>query len=62
MVLLVKSLTANSEDLRDWGLNPGSGRSPGGGHGNPFPYSGLENLMDGRAWWATVHSVTKSQT
>ena len=62
MVLLVKSLTANSEDLRDWGLNPGSGRSPGGGHGNLFPYSGLENLMDRRAWWAMVHSVTKSQT
>ena len=53
MVLLVKSLPANSEDLRDWGSNPGSGRCPGGGHGNPLQYSGLENLMDGRAWWCT---------
>ena len=53
MVLLVKSLPANSEDLRDRGSNPGSGRCPGGGHGNPLQYSGLENLMDRRAWWCT---------
>ena len=37
-------------------------RSTGGGNGNPFQYSFLENPMDGRAWWATVRGVTKSQT
>ena len=36
---------------------PGSGRSSGGGHGNPLQYSCLENPMDGGAWWATVHRV-----
>ena len=37
-------------------------RSPGGGLGNPFQYSCLENAVDSRAWWATVHGVAKSQT
>ena len=41
---------------------PGSGRSPGGGHGNPRQCSCLENPMDRGAWQATVHGVTKSQT
>ena len=41
---------------------PGSGISPGEGNGNPLQYSCLENSMDGGAWWATVHGVTKSQT
>ena len=41
---------------------PGSGKSPGGGHGNPLQYSCLENLNDGEAWRATVHGVTKSWT
>ena len=36
--------------------------SPGGGNGNPFQYSYLENSMDRVAWWATVHGVAKSQT
>ena len=49
-------------DIRDPGLIPGLGRSPGGRHGNPFQYSCLENPMDRGAWWATVHRVTKSQT
>ena len=44
-----------------WVLMPGSGRSPGGGHGNPLQYSCLENPIDRGAWWATVHCVTKSQ-
>ena len=43
------------------GLNPGSGRSPGEGHGNPLQYSCLENLMDREAWWDTVHRVAKSE-
>ena len=47
-------------NVGDLGWSPGSGRCPGGGNGNP--YSGLENAMDGGAWWATVHGVAKSQT
>ena len=46
----------------DPGLIPGMGRSPGEGNGNPLQYSCIENSMDGGAWWATVHGVTKSQT
>ena len=41
---------------------PGSGRSSGGGHGNPLQYSCLENLRDRGAWWATVRRVAKSWT
>ena len=44
------------------GLIPGLGRFPGEGNGNPLQYSCLENPMDGGAWWATVHRVTKSWT
>ena len=44
------------------GLIPGSGRSPGGGHGNPHQYSCLETPMDRGAWQATVHAVAKSWT
>ena len=44
------------------GLIPGSGRSPGEGNDNPLQYSCLENPMDGGAWWATVHGITKNQT
>ena len=40
----------------------GQVRSPGEGNGNPFQSSCLENPMDSRAWQATVHGVTKSQT
>ena len=43
----------------DKSLIPGSGRSPGGGHGNPFHYSCLENPMDRGAQQATVHRVAK---
>ena len=34
----------------------------GEGDGTPLQYSHLENPMDGGAWWATVHGVTRSQT
>ena len=44
------------------GSIPGSGRSPGGGHGNPLQDSCLENSMDRGAWWALVHRVAQSQT
>ena len=50
------------EKLTDAVSTPGSGRSPGGGHGNPSQYSCLENPMDRGAWWATVHRVAKSWT
>ena len=43
----------------DLGLIPGSGRTLGGGHGNPLQYSCLENPMDRGAWWATVHGGPK---
>ena len=52
----------SAHNAGDPGSIPGSGRSPGEGNGNPLQYSGLENSMDGGAWWATVHGVTKSQT
>ena len=38
---------------KTWGSITGSGRSPGGGHGNPLQSSCLENPMDRGAWWAT---------
>ena len=59
---MVKNFLANAGDLRDMGSIPGSGRSPGGGHGNPLQYSFLENSMDRGAWWATAHGVAKSWT
>ena len=59
---VVKNLPANAEDVRDVGSVPESGRSPGGGHGNPRQYSCLENPMERGTWRATVHGVTKSRT
>ena len=53
---------ASVYNVGDLGSIPGLGRSPGEGNGNPLQYSCLENSMDGGAWWATVHGVTKSQT
>ena len=46
----------------DAGLIPGSGRSSGGGNGNPLQCSCLENPTDRGAWRATVHGVTESET
>ena len=45
--------------LKICSLISGSGRSPGGEHGNPHQCSCLENPMDRGAWWDTVHGVTK---
>ena len=59
---MVKILPANAKDIRDMGLIPGLGKSPGGGHGNPLEHSCLKNPMDKGTWWATVHRVTKSWT
>ena len=57
MALVVKNLPASVGDIKDVGSIPGSERSPGGGHGNPFQYSCLENPMDREAWWAKVYGV-----
>ena len=51
---LVKNLPANAGNARDTGLILGSGRSPGGGHGNITQYSCLGNPMDRGAWQATI--------
>ena len=58
---MVKNLTANEGDIRDVGLIPGLGRYPGGGHGNLFQYSYLENPRHREAWQTTVHRVAQSQ-
>ena len=52
----------SARNAGDLGSIPGSGRSPGEGHGNPRQYSCLENSMDGGAWEATVHGVAESDT
>ena len=62
VALVIKNLPANAGGIRDSGLIPGSGRSPEGGHFNPFQYSCLENVLDRGACLGTVHRVAKSQT
>ena len=62
MALVVKNPPANARDIGDEGSIPGSGRSPGGGHGNLLQYSWLGNPMDRGTWQVRVHRVTKSQT
>ena len=57
-----KESACSAGDRGDTSLIPGSGRSSGGGHGNPFQYSCQENPMDRGAWWAMVRSVAESQT
>ena len=61
---MLKNQPANAGDIRDAGSIIGSGRFPGGGHGNPLQYSSRENCLDRGAWWATlwVDGVSKSQT
>ena len=57
---MVKNPSSNAGDVRDAGSIPGSGRFLGGGHGDPFQYSCLENPMGRGPWWATVHRVAKN--
>ena len=59
---MIKNPPANAGDIRDRGSVPGSGRPPGGGHGNPLQYSCLENPVDRGVWRAAAHRVTYSQT
>ena len=58
---MVKNPPANAGAAGDAGLVTGSGRSPGGGHGNPLQYSCLENPTGSRAWWA-LFSLSGSNT
>ena len=57
---VIKNSCADAGATGDTGSIPGSGRSPGGGNGNPLQYSCLENAMDRGAWQATLPVVTKS--
>ena len=54
-----KNLPASAGDLRDAGSIPESGKSPGGGRGNPLQYPCLENPMDRGVWKAIVHGVAR---
>ena len=62
VALVIKNSSVNARGMRDASSIPGSGRSPGAGHGNPLQYSCLENSTDREAWWATVLGVPKSRT
>ena len=64
VALLVKNPPSGKEqvDIRDTGLIPQSGRSPGGGHSNPLQYSCLEKPMDRGAWQTVAHRIVQSQT
>ena len=55
VVLVVENTPTNAGDMRDEGSIPGLGKSPEGGHSNPFQCSGLENPRGRRAWWPIVH-------
>ena len=57
---MVKNPPASAGDVRDLSSIPGSGRSLGGGHGNPLQYSCLESPTDRGAWQTIVHSFTES--
>ena len=59
---VVKNLPASARDIRDMGLIPELGRSPGERNGNPLQYSCQDNHVDRGAWQATVHMVSKSRT
>ena len=59
---MIKNPPANARDVGDMGSISGSGRSPGGGNGNPVWYFCLENSMDRGAWRANIHRVPESRT
>ena len=60
--LVAQKVKVSAYNVGDPGSIPGSGRSLGGGHGNPLQYSCLENPRDRRAWWAAVYGVAQSRT
>ena len=57
---MIKDPPANAGDIKNVGLIPGLGRSPGVGNGTPLQYSFQENPIDRGTWWAIVHGVTES--
>ena len=59
---VVKNPLANVGDTRDMGSNPGWGRAPGVGNGNPLQYSCLENSTDRGTWWTIVHGIARNWT
>ena len=59
---MAKNPSASAGDARDVGLIPGLRRPPGGENGNLLQYFCQENPMGRRAWRATVHEVTESDT
>ena len=59
---MVKDPPAKAGDTGEMGSIPGSGKSPGGGNGNPLQYSCLKNFMNRGAWWSTAHGVANSST
>ena len=61
VVLVVKTLPTQAGDIKEVGLIPELGRSPGGGNGNPLQYSCLENPMDRGAWQVTDHRIAVRQ-
>ena len=61
VLLVIKNLPANSGDVRDLGLIPGSGRSPEGGHDNLIQYSCLENPMGRGAWPAAMSPQSRTE-
>ena len=61
VALVIDNPPADEGDIREASLITVSGRSPGGGHGNPLQYCCLENSMDRGTWQAAVHRVAKSQ-
>ena len=62
MAQLVKKLPASAGETMDKSSVPGSERSPGEGNGNPLQSSCLENSIDRKGWWVTVHGLANSQT
>ena len=67
VALVVKNLSTNAGDVRDVGLVPGLGRSPGEGNGSLLQYSCLEESMDRGAWeghspWGHKESDTIEHT
>ena len=58
---MAQTVKASAYNVGDLGLIPGLGRSPGEGNGTPLQYSCLENPMEGGAWQATAHGVTKTE-
>ena len=59
VALVLKNLPASARDVRNLGLIPGLGRSPGEENGNPLQYSSLENPMDLGSWRAIVYEVAR---